>query len=144
MQTFKKNERLANYRLQSMLFSKGNSFFHFPFKVQWLCFPKNDQPFVCPTQGTPDKNTVFHYPAKYMIAISKRHIKSAVKRNRVKRLAREAYRKNKSAFYTFLESRHLHAVVAFVYNAKEVMRYNELEPAIREALQRLQEKINPQ
>ncbi len=96
------------------------------------------------THGTPDKNAVFHYPAKCMIAISKRHIKSAVKRNRVKRLAREAYRKNKSAFYTFLEARHLLAVVAFVYNAKEVMRYNDIEPAVREALQRLQEKLNPQ
>ena len=79
-----------------------------------------------------------------MIAISKRHIKSAVKRNRVKRLTREAYRKNKNAFYTFLETRRLHAVVAFVYNAKDVMRYNEIEAAIRESLQRLQDKISLQ
>lgn len=144
MQTFKKNERLANYRLQSVLFSKGNSFFHFPFKVQWLCFPENDQHLMCPAHATSGKNAVFHYPAKCMIAISKRHIKSAVKRNRVKRLTREAYRKNKNAFYTFLETGQLRAVVAFVYNAKDVMRYNDIEAAIRESLQRLQDKISLQ
>ncbi len=142
MQTFKKNERLANYRLQSMLFSKGNFFFHYPFRVQWLCFSKNDQYIMQSSQGRPVKNAVFRYPAKCMIAISKRHIKSAVKRNLVKRLAREAYRKNKSGLYSFLEMRELLAMVAFVYTAKEVMAYKKVEPAIREALQRLQEKIN--
>lgn len=90
----------------------------------------------------PGKNALFNFPAKCMLAVSKRHIKSAVKRNRVKRLSREAYRKNKSGFYAFLETKGSYALVAFVYTAKEVMTYNTVEPAICEALQRLQEKIN--
>ncbi len=76
-----------------------------------------------------------------MVAVSKRYIKSAVRRNRVKRLSREAYRKNKSGFYTFLKAEQLLIMVAFVYTAKEVMTYDKVEAAMREALQRLQEKM---
>ena len=142
MQTFKKKERLANHRLQSMLFSKGNSFFRFPFKVQWLCIPCSEADKLLLARKKPGKNAVFYYPAKCMIAVSKRHIKSAVKRNRVKRLAREAYRKNKNSFYAFLETKGSYALLAFVYTAKEVLAYSAIEPAIREALQRLQEEMN--
>ncbi len=142
MQTFKKNERLAHHRLQSMLFSKGKSFFQFPFRVQWLCIPANNEYRLLPVCKQPGRNAVFRYPAKCMLAVSKRHIKSAVKRNRVKRLAREAYRKNKNGFYTFLKSRDLLAMIAFVYTAKKDLAYNEIEPAICKALQHLQEKLN--
>ncbi len=143
MQSFKKNERLANYRLQSMLFRKGNSFFNYPFKVQWLTISEKDQDKLLPTSFQQSKNDFFYYPAKCMLAVSKRHLKSAVERNRVKRLAREAYRKNKTDFYAFLKSRGLFAMVAFVYTAKEVMTYNKIEPAMQHALVRLQEKAKP-
>lgn len=141
MQTFTKNEKVANYRLQSLLFSKGHSFYCFPFRVQWLSMPRKDQHMWLPSKSKCGKNTVFNYPAKCMFAVSKRYIKSAVKRNRVKRLSREAYRKNKSGFYAFLKAEELLVMVAFVYTAKEVMPYDKFEAAICEALQRLQEKM---
>ena len=42
-------------------------------------------------------------PVEVMVSVSKRHFKRAVKRNRVKRQIREAYRKNKALLISEVE-----------------------------------------
>ena len=63
-----------------------------------------------------------------MVSVPKRNFKRAVKRNRLKRLVREAFRLNRnmlgSAEYDFL----------FVYLGKEICDYGTVESKIREIL----------
>ena len=121
METFKKEERLYNKKVISYLFANGSVFFIYPFKVVWCEYEQQTQ-----------------YPARVLISASKHSFKKAVIRNRVKRLIREAYRKNKCAFYDFLESKDCHCVFSLIYSAKDVLPYDELEKKIILILQRLQ------
>lgn len=77
-QQFKKEERLHEKKLIGALFKEGKSFYKFPFKVFYYKLEE-----------------VETYPAKVLISVSKHNFKRAVDRNRIKRLVREAYRKNK-------------------------------------------------
>lgn len=120
MQTFKKEERLCSRTLIKELFDNGSSFTVYPFKAIW-------------------ENTTFeeHYPVKVIISVSKRNFKRAVDRNRIKRLIREAYRKNKIILYEALKRHDKKCLLAIIYTAKHEMSYKEIELKIILTLQRL-------
>ncbi len=141
MYTFKKNERLGNYRLQSSLFNQGKAFFQYPFRIQYLFLKKGEELPNNPHPSNRAAGFVFHYPAKCLVSVSKRYHSKAVQRNRIKRLVREAYRKNKNTFYTFLEKEHHNALVGFVYTAEKIFPCHEVEVAVKHALDKLEEKF---
>ena len=76
--TFTKEERVTGKRRIETLFAQGNSFMAYPFRVIYL-------------ERVPYPLTL----ASILITVPKKRVRSAVQRNRVKRLAREAYRFNK-------------------------------------------------
>lgn len=78
---FPKRERLCSQRLSDTLFSQGHRLMVFPFSVRWM---------LCPAGMLPDGVSV-----QVLIATSKRKFRHAVDRNRVKRLTRECYRRQK-------------------------------------------------
>jgi len=123
-QTFTKVERLCNKSLIDKLFTRGRSFFHYPFKVVFRYADANDK-----FSGT--------YPAKVLISISKRHFKRAVERNRIKRLVRESYRINKALLYKELEKRELKLTIGILFTGKAVPTYHETEKKIIEVIHRL-------
>lgn len=123
-QTFTKTEKLCNKKLIDKLFSKGGSFFNFPFKVVYCKVADTDK-FTGP------------YPAKALITIPKRNFKKAVDRNRIKRLLRESYRKNKSILYEELDSQALKITVAFIFTSKKSPSFDEIEKKIIQAIHRL-------
>ncbi len=127
-QTFKKSERLCNKNLIGRLFGNGKSFFEYPFKIMYLTIESGFRGFE-------------EYPARVLFTISKRKFKKAVQRNRLKRLMREGYRKNKGQLYEALNEKNQKIVLAFVYTAKETMPYSEIEKKIKAALLRLQQDV---
>ncbi len=141
MYTFKKNERLGNYHLQSLLFDQGKAFFQYPFRVQYLFFKKKGVNEHLSNQKDHPQSAVFLFPAKCLVSVSRRYHKKAVHRNMIKRLVREAYRKNKITFYTFLEKKNYHAMVAFVYIADKIFTYSDVDMAVNHALIKLEEKF---
>lgn len=124
-QTFTKEERLYEKKLMDQLFKNGKSFFVFPFKV-----------FYLPLDMTAS------YPAKVLVSVPKRNFKRAVDRNRIKRLMREAYRRNKSllcpAGYDGICRHPL--LIGLIYTPKVHMDYGEIERKIILILQQLQKK----
>jgi ribonuclease P protein component len=120
MQTFKKEERLCNKSTINILFFKGKSFFIHPLKVIWM-----------PT----DKDIKF--PAQVLISVSKRNFKKAVDRNHIKRLMREAYRKNKYLLYNALDNNHKKLTFTIIYATKDIITYEELERKIIQVLNQL-------
>ena len=122
MQTFTKAERLSSKVEIERLFETGNSFNSAPFKIIW--------------QETIDSSV----PAKIVISIPKRLFKRAVDRNRLKRLTRETYRKNKYILYDSLKNKKV--LLMFIYTAKTIIDYKEMEEKIIVVLQRLSKNFN--
>ncbi len=121
MQTFKKEERLSKTKVINRLFAEGKKFTIAPFRVYWL---------EIETEGD--------YPAQVLISVSKKQFKRAVDRNLIKRRTREAYRRNKTAFYSYLNKNAKNCVFALLYYSDEIASYNEIEEKIIFILQRLQ------
>ncbi len=125
METFKKEERLCNKIAIESLFKKGKTSFYYPFSIKWLL-----------------NQSISKSPAQILIVVSKRNFKKAVDRNRIKRLIREAYRKNKHILYQMLKAKNINVSFAFIYTEKEILNYKSIEDKIILTLQRLIKEIN--
>lgn len=124
MQTFTKNERLCSKQLIDKLVHTGNSFHSSPFKVIWHEIPQSIM------------------PVQILISVPKRKFKKAVERNSVKRLIREAYRKNRGLLYTHLDTKNINLML--IYTSTTIINYSELEEKLIETLKRLNKKVTEQ
>lgn len=114
--SFSKAERLCSKKQIDLLFGKSKSIFSFPYKVNYLA-EENGQSIN-----------------QILISVPKRNFKKAVDRNRIKRLIRESYRKNKTILNQ-LNNNNLQ--IAFVYIHKEILTYLEIEKKMISVLQKL-------
>lgn len=113
---FKKEERLHEKKLIGTLFKEGKSFYKFPFKVLYYKLEEAES-----------------YPAKVLISVSKHNFKRAVDRNRIKRLIREAYRKNKYILLgeePVLEAPRTTWVIGLIHKGNVIPGYEEVEKKI--------------
>ena len=120
MQTFRKEERLYEKKIIQELFNKDCGFFIYPFKVLRM-------------------NVDFesHFPVKVLITVSVKKFRKAVDRNKIKRLIREAYRKNKHVLYEAFGKTPKKYALIFIYTGKIIISYKEVESKIILILQRL-------
>lgn len=79
--------------------------------------------------------------ASILISVSKRRFKRAVKRNRVKRQIREAYRKNKHHLLDVLQQNNQRMAIAFIYLSDQLVETALIEERVTTALARIAEKI---
>ena len=77
-----------------------------------------------------------------LVSVPKKHFKRAVKRNRVKRQVREAYRKHKS-FVTLRvnEQTDKQLLIAFIWLSNELIDSVTIEQRVSNLLQRIGERI---
>ena len=80
-------------------------------------------------------------PASILISVSKRRFKRAVKRNRVKRQIREAYRMNKHGLLAVLTEKKCRLAVAFIYLSDQLVDSSVIEDRMKTALARIAEKV---
>ncbi|GAB4028003.1 ribonuclease P protein component [Spirosoma koreense] len=117
-QTFSKPERLCSKKTLSELFKKGSAsvgtFYLFPFRVLYL--------------PPPESNVL--WPA-IVITVPKRIFKRAVDRNLIRRRVREAYRLNR---HLLTQSARPAAYIAFLYTAKQIISFEEIEKGMKLAL----------
>ena len=79
-----------------------------------------------------------------LVSVPKRHFKHAVKRNRVKRQVREAYRLNKHILLDALSDKPYGVALAFIWLDKELHSSEYLTSKIKSLLGRLADKIQQQ
>lgn len=120
MYSLSKSERLCSKNLIEELLTSKLSFVKYPFRI---VFKDSSQPGEC--------------PARIAISVSKKRFKRAVKRNKIKRLAREVYRLNKPEFYNNIIPGHTIDIL-FIYLDHSLPTYPKTEKAIQSALQKIQ------
>jgi ribonuclease P protein component len=123
-QTFLKNERLCSRTILKDLALKGKNIRVNPFRLQYLLVQLNT------TQ-----------PAQIAFSVPKKIFKNSVDRNRIRRRMREAYRKNKSTFYSFISSDKMQIALLFVFTGKNIVSFVETEEKTKIILKRLAEDI---
>lgn len=127
--TLGKQERLCSRKLIDSLFKGGGSraMSGFPLRMVYAMTERHE--------GEP--------AAQILVSVPKRCFKRAVKRNRIKRLVREAYRLNKHILADALE-RHepqMSATMAFIYTDSHLHDYATVEQRVHNLLTRLSERL---
>ena len=121
--TLHKSERLDRKKVIEKMFAGGSrSFSVFPLRVVYLPVEELD------------------VPVSILVSVSKRRFKRAVKRNRVKRQIREAYRLNKHLLSDALSGSQTRLAVAFIYLSDELVPSSVIEERMKIALSRIAEK----
>lgn len=123
--TLGKAERLKSKKLIEQLYEEGNSIKVFPLRMVYL-----------QTEHTSE------FPTQVGVSVPKRNFKSAVDRNRIKRLMREAYRKQKYTVYNELDIPYIFMIS---YLGKRTQKYDVIEDKMEKLLMLfLQEIKKPQ
>lgn len=119
--TLGKEEKLKSKILIEQLFKKGTRVKSFPLQLIYL-------PVILDSK----------FPIKVGFSVPKRNIKLAVDRNRIKRLMREVYRKNK---YDFSENVSKQYAMMFIYMNKNEMKYEDIELSMKKLQTKLMNTI---
>ena len=115
-QTFPKKERLKSRKILESLMQKGQSVRSYPLKLIYL-------PAELPE----------NVPVQAAMAVGKRQFKSAVKRNRIKRLLREAYRLNKGPIFNNIERNYAFLIL---YIGSDLPSFDMVNQAMTKLLQK--------
>ena len=123
--TFPKTERLSSVILIEKLFAGGSkSLPAFPLRIVYM-----------PVEGE-ELSAV-----SVLISVSKKRFKRAVKRIRVKRQIREAYRKHKYLLIDPLKAAGKKAAIAFIWLDNELHASDEIEEKVKKLLQITAERM---
>ena len=126
-----KAERICSRKLIETLFNSGagKSLSAFPLRLVYMPIERDTSAGLIPP-----------VQAQMMVSVPKRYFKRAVKRNRVKRQVREAYRKNKSIIVEKVPSGSL-LLMAFIWLADNLYDTQEVEQRISALLMRIKERL---
>tara|TARA_R110002051_G_scaffold76640_1_gene140020 strand:+ start:555 stop:938 length:384 start_codon:yes stop_codon:yes gene_type:complete len=119
--SFPKKEKLKSKKLIEQLFAEGIGVTNFPIKLVYLKTSFDDGS-IC----------------KVGVTASKRNFKSAVKRNRIKRLLRESYRLNKHLIFNNIES---NFAFMFLYLGKELPSQSKITDAMIPLMRKFVDEI---
>ena len=122
--TLKKAERISYQREIDSLFNRGNAFISYPLRIIYL----EQKPF---SEAT----------ISILISVPKKKFKRAVKRNRMKRLVREAYRQKKAALVSHCREKESGLLIVFLFIGNELCTWKEMEAAMEKALGILKDKM---
>ena len=123
--TFPKTERLSSVILIEKLFAGGSkSLPAFTLRIVYMQVEGEALPAV-----------------SVLISVPKKRFKRAVKRNRVKRQIREAYRKHKYLLIDPLKAAGKKAAIAFIWLDNELHASDEIEEKVKKLLQITAERM---
>ncbi|NNJ87933.1 MAG: ribonuclease P protein component [Eudoraea sp.] len=103
------------------IFEKGSSISVYPLKLVYL--------------GSSDVDTKI----QVAVTVPKKKFRSAVHRNRIKRLLREAYRLHKHLIFNKIEGSY---AFMFLYLGKEMPSYGDIEGSMIKILEKFLKRVN--
>ena len=123
---FPKYERICKENDIQVLFDEGHGFSVYPYRVIYLFRHDESRPVTC----------------RLLVSVSKKRFHHAFKRNRVKRLMREAWRKNKAPLYEICQKDNISVDVALVYTATVIHSYEEVFTKTQKAVKEIVKRYN--
>lgn len=120
-QSFNQIEKLKSKKQIETLFSDGSSISQYPIRLIYKKIECNDPSSI-----------------RTAVSVSKRNFKKAVHRNRIKRLLREGYRKNK---YIVIDNTTHHFTFMFLYTGKEMPGCDLVETKIKIILEKFKRQV---
>ena len=121
---FPKYERICKENDIQSLFDKGRGISVYPYRVVYLFRHDESRPVT----------------VRLLVSVSKKRFHHAFKRNHVKRLIRESWRRNKAALYEICEKDNISVDVALVYTATVIHTYEEMLVKTKKAVQEIIKK----
>ena len=121
-----KYERICKDADIQALFDKGEGVSVYPYRVVFLFRHDEGRPVTC----------------RLLVSVSKKRFHHAFKRNRVKRLIRELWRKNKAPLYEICNKDNISVDVALVYTATVIHSYEEMFEKTKKAVKELIKKYS--
>ena len=120
IESFGKSEKLKSKKLIDRLFMEGKNIKSYPLKLVYIPVDNSENPEL-----------------KTGVSVPKKLVKTAVKRNRIKRLMREVFRKNK-----YLVTKDLSTSYAFmfIHISREEPDYEKLEKSMIKILENFRNK----
>lgn len=120
--TFNQKEKLKSKKSIEQLFTIGQSVAVYPLRLVYLPTVFDDGILI-----------------KTGVSVSKRHFKTAVDRNRVKRLMRESYRLNKAVYF-----QHINTPYAFMilYISKDKLTFTQVENKMKLLFEKFSNKVS--
>ncbi|WP_430428680.1 ribonuclease P protein component [Maribacter litoralis] len=120
-QSFGKKEKLKSKILITQLFEEGKGISVYPLKLIYLSIEKKE------------------VSIKTAVTVSKRNFKSAVDRNRIKRLLRESYRCNKAQVFNNTDA---NFAFLFLYLGKDMPTFEQLDHKMKLVLNKFKLQID--
>ena len=124
--TFSKRERIVSRKLIERLFSKGSNHTTSAFPIRIVYMERGRE------EG--------EEPVQMLVSVSKKHFKRAVKRNRVKRQIREAYRHHKQILVENVPQ-DTSLAIAFIWLADELFDSQQVERSVKRLLRKVAESV---
>ncbi len=121
-----KYERICKENDIKALFDRGMGVSIYPYRVVFLFHRDESRPVT----------------VRVLVSVSKKRFHHAVNRNRVKRLIREAWRRNKAPLYEICEKDNISVDVALVYTATVIHSYEEMLKKTQKAVQEIMKKYS--
>lgn len=119
-ESFGRKEKLKSKKLIESLFQQGKSVKNFPLRLIYMPLEKEQE-----------------VQFQTGVSVPKRIVKTAVQRNRIKRLLREVYRKNK---YLVINTTGASYAFMIIYMTPKEMSYDQLFPAMERLMEKFKEK----
>ncbi|MCK0108244.1 ribonuclease P protein component [Flavobacteriaceae bacterium S0825] len=120
--SYSNKEKLKSKKLIEKMFVEGRSISAFPLRLVYLKTHFNDGVTI-----------------KTGVSVSKRHFKSAIDRNRIKRLMREAYRLNKPIYFNNFSTQ---CAFMILYIGNEKPTFEEVDKAMKQLLEKVLKKVS--
>ena len=121
-----KSQRIYLKKAVQTLFEEGKGFSLYPFRVVVHLYDAENQEDALP---------------RILVSVSKKRFHHAIKRNSVKRLIRESWRKNKAELMKLCLLHNKTLDIAFVYNATVILKYGEIEEKMKKVVERLEKLL---
>ncbi|TLF46532.1 ribonuclease P protein component [Maribacter aurantiacus] len=119
--SFGKREKLKSQKRIGQLFTEGKSLSSFPLKLIFL------------------EDAHQEVPIKAAVTVPKKNFKSAVHRNKIKRLLRESYRLNKGLVFNNTQG---NFAFLFLYLGKEMPAFVDIESKMKSLLEKFNARIH--
>tara|TARA_B100000131_G_scaffold309369_1_gene339765 strand:- start:257 stop:631 length:375 start_codon:yes stop_codon:yes gene_type:complete len=81
------------------------------------------------------------YFVNILIVVPKKNISKAVDRNRIKRIIRESYRKNKNYLIEVVKKQNKKINIAFVYQDLKIKPYTKIETEMKDIFVKLKKEL---